>query len=673
MDIGVDVGGTFTDLIAIDSDGSVHLAKVPSTTADQSIGFMAGLAEIGVDLGGVRSLVHGSTVAINALLERKGAAIALVTTRGFRDVLELRRRDRPHAFGLRVQYQPLVPRERRFEIAARLDGDGGVLVDSTDQEIKDVTDLAVKSGAEALVVVLFNGHRNPTFEKQVADRFVAAGWPANRITAASDVSQEIREFERSSTVAISAYVQPAMSRYLENLGARLSDSGFDKTLLVSQSNGGAIDWRECARIPVNSIMSGPSAGAIACAHIAREAGFENAIACDIGGTSCDITLVIDGLPAMRREAELDFGLPIRRPMVDVTSIAAGGGSIAELDGGGILRVGPRSAGSRPGPACYGFGGQFATTTDAQLVLGRLAQSMALGTDGSFHLDPAKAGAVVEANVAKPLGLTLAQGATAIIRVTEQNIASAVRRLSTERGYDPRKFALVMFGGAGPTYICSLMRMLSMPAALIPPYPGATSAVGCLLCDLRLDFIQSFNDPLTGSAMAKVTQTWSEQEATARERITKANVVVDDILVSRSIYCCYEGQSHSLEITVATRELDANELRSQFEAVYLERFGRTLDKFRVLITGVQTICQGIRKRRELPRYSGKVGPVSEPRKVWAGQEWCTARIVHRASLASGQKIEGPAIIEQSDTTSWIEPGFIVEVLPSGTLLVRSPEQ
>lgn len=668
MDIGVDVGGTFTDLIAIGADGAVRLAKVPSTTADQSVGFMAGLKEAGADLPAVQSLVHGSTVAINALLERKGAPVALVTTRGFRDVLELRRRDRPNAFGLRVQYEPLIPRERRFEIAARLDAVGSVVCDSDDDEIAKVCQQALASGAQALIVVLFNGHRNPKFEKCISDRFIAAGWPAASITAAGDVSQEIREFERTSTVAISAYVQPAMALYLNNLASSLSGAGFEKTLLVSQSNGGAIDWRECARVPVNSIMSGPSAGAIACAHIAREAGFENAVACDIGGTSCDITMVIDGMPVMRRESELEFGLPIRRPMIDVLSIAAGGGSIAELDRGGILRVGPRSAGSRPGPACYGFGGTEATTTDAQLVLGRLAQSMKLGTNGKFQLDVDKATAVIDSNVAKPLGITSEQGAAAVVAMTEQNIASAIRRLSTERGHDPRQFVLVMFGGAGPTYLCSLMRQLSIPAALIPSYPGATSAVGCLLCDLRLDYIQSFNGPLDDASLSEAKMIWSEQDTSGRLRIAAANVTVDNVNVLFSLYCCYEGQSHSLEIPVPSLDVSSAALRLAFEAMYRTRFGRTLEKFRILITGVQAICEGARKRVSLPRYTGEVRPVSPPRQVWTESGWRTTKSVHRASLRPGQALEGPVVIEQADTTCWIEPGYRVDVLPSGTLQV-----
>lgn len=670
MDVGVDVGGTFTDVVAIDGHGGVRIAKVPSTPEDQSKGFIKGLKDADARLADVEALVHGSTVAINALLERKGSAVALITTHGFRDVLELRRRDRPNPYGLKVRFQPLIPRYRRFEIGIRIDEGGHILGDVTDDELKDLYRRLKSVNAEALVISLFNGYRNPAAERKIADRIVALGWHADRVTVASEINQEIREFERTTTAAISGYVQPVMSRYLTNLARGLSDGGFRNTLLIAQSNGGAIHWQECARVPVNSVMSGPSAGAIACATIATEAGFKNAVACDVGGTSCDITLIVNGLPAMRPESELEFGMPIRRPMIDVASIAAGGGSVAELDRGGILRVGPRSAGARPGPACYGLGGTDATVTDAQVVLGRLGAGMALGTSGDLRLNRELADAVIRERVADPLGLSVENAAAAIIRITELNVASATRRLSTERGHDPREFALVMFGGAGPAHVCSLMRQLTIPAALIPTYPGATSALGCLLCDLRLDYVHSVNVRLDSSIMLDLQNIWRDQFTRAHARLTESAVAIDKMDVIASLSCCYEGQAHTLDLVVTTQNAGAEVLTAAFETLYRQRFGRALEGFPIVVRGVRTIVRGIRAKRALPPYKGTPGPVRPDRRVWSESGWSQARIIHRATLVAGKELKGPLVIEQDDATIWVEPDYRMELLPNGTLVIRS---
>ena len=670
MDVGVDVGGTFTDVVAIDGRGGVRIAKVPSTPEDQSKGFIKGLKDADAHLADVAALVHGSTVAINALLERKGSSAALITTRGFRDVLELRRRDRPNAYGLKVRFEPLIPRHRRFEVGVRVDENGNVLGEISDDELKNLHRRLESVNAEALVISLFNGYRNPLAEREIADRIVALGWPEDRITVASEINQEIREFERTTTAAISAYVQPVMARYLTNLAQALSTDGFRSNLLIAQSNGGAIHWQECARVPVNSVMSGPSAGAIACASIATEAGFKNAVACDVGGTSCDITLIVNGLPAMRPESELEFGMPIRRPMIDVASIAAGGGSVAELDRGGILRVGPRSAGARPGPACYGLGGKDATVTDAQVVLGRLGADMALGTSGDLRLNRELAESVIRERVADPLGLSVEAAAAAIIRITELNIASATRRLSTERGHDPREFALVMFGGAGPAHVCSLMRQLTIPAALIPTYPGATSALGCLLCDLRLDYVHSVNARLDSVVMPEVQRIWRDQLARAQARLEESSVVTENTDVITSLACCYEGQAHTLELAVTNQNAGADALTAAFESQYRHRFGRALEDFPIVVRGVRMIVRGIRARRALPPYKGTAGPARPDRRVWSESGWSQAKVIHRATLTPGKPLNGPIVIEQDDATIWIEPEFRVELLPNGTLVIRS---
>ena len=671
MEIGVDIGGTFTDLIALEPDtGAIRMAKVPTTVDDQSRGFMAAIADAGIAVPALAAAVHGTTVAVNALIERKGCAAGLITSQGFRDVLELRRRDRPSPYGLKATFVPLIPRHRRMEILVCLDASGAVLSDVSEAELADVMTKLDQAGTEAIVISLFNGYQNAAKEQEVADRLIALGWPADRLTVATAVSQEAREFERSSTAAINTYVQPVMANYLTRLADGLTGAGFGHDLLVAQSNGGAVHWSESARLPVNSVLSGPAAGVIAAARIANDAGFPKALSCDIGGTSCDISLIDDGVPSMRSQSELEFGLPIWRPMVDVRSIGAGGGSIAWIDRGGILRVGPQSAGAQPGPACYGQGGNQATVTDAHLVLGRFAQGMALGTHGGLGLDQALAAAAIEGQVAKPLGLPLEDAAEAIISVAEQRIAAAMRRISTERGHDPRDFVLVLFGGAGAAHACSLMRELSLAACLIPPYPGATSALGCLLCDLRQDFVQTVNLPLDDQSMASAQEIWQRQRSDGYERVTTAGAELAGMEEQFSLSCCYQGQAHSIEVPIAAFDVAADALEAAFTEQYRRRYSTTLSDFPIIVTAVRTTVRGVRPIRQLPPTARAEGPTRGSRAVRCAGVWHETAVTTRQSMSPGAEFTGPTIVEQADTTIWIEPGFTARALENGSLLVRA---
>ena len=678
MEIGVDVGGTFTDLAAVDPEaGTIQVAKVPTTPSNQADGFMAAVAHAGIDIAQLGCVVHGTTVAVNALIERKGCAAGLITTKGFRDVLELRRRDRPSAYGLRATFTPLIPRHRRLEVATRLDTHGAVLARASDQELAAVVAELERAGTEALVVSLFNGYQNAGEEEELGRRLIALGWPEDRLTLATAISQEAREFERTTTAAINAYVQPGMSAYLERLASVFGEHGFEHALLVAQSNGGAVHWSECARFPVNSILSGPAAGVIAAASIAREAGFSKALSCDIGGTSCDISLIDGGLATLRAQSELEFGLPIWRPMVDVRSIGAGGGSVAWIDRGGFLRVGPRSAGAEPGPACYGKGGDAPTLTDAHMVLGRLSEGMTLGTasgsapgtNGRPGLRREPAQHAIEGHIASALDLPLEEAAQAIVSVTEQGIIAALRRISTERGHDPREFVLVLFGGAGALHACSLMRELSVAATLIPPFPGATSALGCLLCDLRQDFVQTVSLPLADESLALVRTIWERQRSIGQDRVAAAGTDLQGVEELFFISGCYQGQAHSVEVPVASTEVRAAALEAAFTGQYEQRFSTTLSGFPILITGVRTTVRGIRTLRSVTGASTSAAQRQESRPVRFGGSWHEAAVLSRGEISPGTYRAGPCVIEQSDTTIWIEPGFSARALDNGSLLIQ----
>ena len=671
MEIGVDIGGTFTDLVALEPlSGAITMAKVPTTVEDQSGGFIAAVGDAKIALSEIAAAVHGTTVAVNALIERKGCAAGLITSQGFRDVLELRRRDRPSAYGLKATFTPLIPRHRRVEVPVCVDATGRVLAEASQDDLAKALAELRQAGTEAIVISLFNGYQNAAKEQELAERLVALGWPADRLTVATAVSQEAREFERSSTAAINTYVQPVMAKYLTHLADGLAAKGFARDLLVAQSNGGAVHWSESARLPVNSVLSGPAAGVIAAARIASEAGFTKALSCDIGGTSCDVSLIDGSMPSMRAQSELEFGLPIWRPMVDVRSIGAGGGSIAWIDRGGILRVGPRSAGATPGPACYGKGGEDATVTDAHLVLGRFAEGMTLGTGGGLGLDRAKAAAAVERRVATPLGLSREAAAEAIISVAEQHVASAMRRISTERGHDPRDFILVLFGGAGAAHACSLIRELSLAACLIPPYPGATSALGCLLCDLRQDFVQTVNLRLDERSMIAAREVWQRQRAEGHRRVTTAGAELDRLEEQFSLSCCYQGQAHSIEVPVGDFSLGQAALESEFTRQYRRRYSTTLSEYPIIVTAVRTTVRGVRPTRRLARPAHVAAPPHGKRAVLQAGTWHQAAVTRRQALAPGVVLSGPLIVEQPDTTIWVEPGFAARMLENGALLIEA---
>ena len=444
--IGVDVGGTFTDVFFLDeANGQCGVAKVPSTKLDQSEGFLAGIWSGDTDLTKVATVAYGTTVGTNALLERKGAKTGIITNSGFRDTLEMRRRDRPRTWGLWGQFDPVVPRDRRLEVQERTLADGTIHTEIDIDEVKAQAHVLRDMGAQSVAVVFINAYANPANE-MAALAAVREVWPNDHVVASHEILPEIREFERTSTTTLNAYLQPTVGSYLHRLDTALRNDGFGGEVLIVQSNGGVMSLETAGKRPIRTALSGPAAGVIASTHIAKSAGFPNVITCDMGGTSFDVSLVARGQSTLAAQSAVDFGLVIRTPMIEMTTIGAGGGSIAWVDRGGLLQIGPESAGSDPGPVCYGQGNEQPTVTDANLLLGRINAERPIG--GKLdRLDVETAKAAIAKHVGEPLDLDPIAAAEAIIRVANSRMAGAIRLVSIERGHNPGSFAAMPFGGA----------------------------------------------------------------------------------------------------------------------------------------------------------------------------------------------------------------------------------
>ncbi|MDF8360238.1 hydantoinase/oxoprolinase family protein, partial [Achromobacter anxifer] len=589
--VGIDVGGTFTDLILVDDEsGAVRISKVPSTLENQAFGVLEALRRTDVPLEKVDSIVHGTTTTTNAVLERKLAKVGLITTDGFRDVLELGRRTRPHAYGLTGSFVPIIPRELRREVAERMDAQGNVLTPLDEEAfVARVRELA-QSGAEALVVHFLHSYANPAHELRALE-LARQHWPNDYITAGHAIISEFREFERGTAAAVNASVQPILDRYIDRLQSSLTAAGFRNDLLVMQGNGGTVSARTISRAAINTVMSGPASGVMAAAYSGRMSGYPNLITYDMGGTSSDVALIENSVPKVSSELELEYGMPLHVPMVDVHTVGAGGGSIARVQAGGLLRVGPDSAGARPGPICYGRGGELPTLTDANLVLGRLDPDRLLAVDRAVTVD--EVAARIEESIGRPLGLDAVQAAAAILQIGNNNMAGAVRLVSLARGYDPRDFALFAFGGAGPLHAVALARELAIPTVLIPVRPGLTNALGCLVADVRHDFVKSFNRPLKDLTDADLQACLRDQIALGHAAIERDGIAVSGIEIFHHAQMQFQGQSHLLTVAVEAGAATVTQLQEAFARAYWQRFQVELSELRPVLVTLDTSLVGKR--------------------------------------------------------------------------------
>ena len=668
--VGVDVGGTFTDLILVDPAAhEFRVAKVPSTTDNQARGVVEGLRSADVPLAAVAAFVHGTTVGTNAVLERKGVTCGLITTEGFRDVLELGRRTRPYGYGMIGSFEAIIPRDLRLEVPERLDASGRVLTALDETAVAAAAEELRRRGAEAVVIHFMHSYANPAHELRAAD-IVRGVWPNPYVTVGHEILREVREFERGSTAAVNAYIQPIMSRYLSRLAGELERNGLSHELLVMQGNAGTMTARAAASQAVQTVMSGPAAGALAAAEIGRAAGFENVIGCDMGGTSFDVTVVRGGQPAISAEKDIAYGVPVRVPMIDIHTIGAGGGSIARINKAGILQVGPESAGSTPGPICYGRGGAEPTVTDANLLLGRLDPAAIAGVTAAVPIEQVRA-ALLE-KIGAPLGMDAVEAASAVLRVATNHLASAIRLVSIERGQDPRDFALFAFGGAGPLHATALASELGVPRVLVPRFPGATSALGCILADIRHDFVRTVSQPLLEVDGAAMDAILAEQAEEGRRRIEAEGVPVTGTAAIHEADMLFSGQSHVFRVPVGSPGFDPRRALAIFADRYKERFDIELGEMRAILVSLRTTVLGIRPKVSMklfaPTASGKAPQPRTSRDVYFDGRWYPTPIYRRESLPPGAALAGPAIVEQMDATTVVDPGARLEVDAFGNLVI-----
>jgi N-methylhydantoinase A len=673
ISVGIDVGGTFTDLILMDDvTGSVRLSKVLTTLDNQAFGVLQALADTEVSLAEVDSIVHGTTTTTNAILERKLARVGMITTRGFRDTLELGRRTRPTAYGLKGSFKSLIPRELRLEVDERLDGKGQVLTPLDETQFLAAVTALRASGVEALLIHFLHSYANPVHELRALE-LAKAVWPNNYITVGHQVIAEYREFERGTAGAVNAAVQPILDRYIYRLQSELTKEGFGHDLLVMQGNGGTVGARSVARMAVNTVMSGPASGVMAAAHIGRIANILNLITYDMGGTSSDVALIEKGLPKVSSELELEYGMPIHVPMVDVHTVGAGGGSIASVNTAGILQVGPRSAGARPGPICYSRGGTEPTITDANLLLGRLDSTKLLSVSNPVTVDYVSE--LVLQKIGKPLGLSAKEAAAAILRVANHNMVGAIRLVSLARGHDPRDFALFAFGGAGPLHATALARELGIPSVLIPARPGLTNALGCLVADVRHDFVKPVNRLLKQLTDAEIANALEQQIADGLKIIEKDGIVVTDIEILHTAEMQFQGQSHLLSVELLRQNATVEALQQAFAKAYWNRFEVELAELLPVLSSLNTSLVGKRRVPPLSQLSQSrpaatlAGAEVNRRSVWFdGAGWLDTAVYARDRLPDVE-IPGPAIIEQLDSTIVLEPSNVARHDAFGNLLIK----
>ena len=680
--VGVDVGGTFTDVFFLnETDGSCNVAKVPSTRNDQSVSIRDGISQRRDNLSEVSLIIHGTTVGTNALLERKGAKTGIITTKGFRDVIEMRRRDRPETWGLWGMFEPVVPRDLRVEVDERVLADGTLHTEVDLADVKFAATTLLEHGAQSVCIFFMNSYANDANEK-AAISIVKEIWPNEHITASSEILPEIREFERCSTATLNAYLQPNIGDYLERLKGGLRDDGFTGEILIVQSNGGVMSVDTARHFPVRTALSGPAAGVIAGAHIGASAGFPNLITCDMGGTSFDVSLVADGESALAAQTAVDFGMVVRTPMIEITTIGAGGGSIAWVDRGGLLQIGPESAGSYPGPVCYGLGNDRPTVTDANVVMGRINAEKPIG--GKLdRLDVEAAKAAIQAHVADPLSIDVMEAAEAIIRVANAKMSGAIRLVSVERGHNPEKFVAMPFGGGGALHTGALIKEVGLSKALVPRFPGVTSALGCVIADMRFDRVHTLNNMLDDLDLDILTREMVETAEDGEQRLEEAGVTFEGIEHLFELDMLYVGQTHTVAVRLPLNfinikaGIDRDIIQSSFEDAYRNAFGRLLEGIGVRVLNLRVAVIGRRPKFDLsmlgPSGDGSLEDAkTATRRVWIDGKWWEADVYARLDVPENAVVLGPALLEQPDTTIFIDPDLEGLVDRFGNLVISRKE-
>ncbi len=661
MLVGVDTGGTFTDFVLI-QDGVIRIYKEVSTPDDPSRAILNGLATLGV-VESQMTMIHGSTVATNAVLERKGSRVALITTAGFADILEIGRQTRPRIYGFAMRREPpLVPAKLRLEVRERLDERGYALLPLDHASMAEALAALAREQVESVAICLLFSFVNPEHERIIAEQARAMGL---YVSASADVLPEFREYERASTVVLNAYVGPIIDRYLGRLEAGLPPGA---PLRIMQSKGGSISAASARREAARTLLSGPAAGVVGAAFVAKASGFEQIISFDMGGTSTDVAHV-SGTITETSEGSIG-GYPMRLPMIDIHTVGAGGGSIAWFDTGGALRVGPASAGANPGPAAYGRGGTEPTVADANIVLGRLIPEHVLG--GALPIDPDAASAAVS-KIARRLTLSPEEAALGMLRIVTAHMESAIRVISVQRGYDPRECTLVAFGGAGPLHACELAASLRIPRVLIPPAAGVLSAFGMLAADVIKDYVRTIMLPLTDSDDVIAAELAKLAEHGRRDLIGEG-CAGERVSIERALDLRYVGQSYELSVPFD----DGSDMASAFHRAHAQRFGYSDEREPVQVVNVRVKARGRVDPPRLPRQADEEVDASaaEPRThqvAFSGADgkliWRKTPVYLRERLASGAVLTGPAIVAQYDTTTVLPPGWSATVDSAGAIVAQ----
>jgi len=677
--LAIDIGGTFTDLVALDEKtGEIILGKTLTTPRNFADGVTEVVRSSGVAPAGVTQFVHGTTVVINALTERRGAKVALITTRGFRDVLEIQRANRTDMYNLFYEKpKPFVPRRWRYEVAERVDHLGTVFVPLNEEDVEAIAATCEDEGIEAIAVCYLHAYANPAHELRTRE-ILRSTYPAASVTLSHEITQEWREYERTNTAVMNAYVKPTTTRYLSAVDRELSAMGLACPTYSMQSNGGTTTFAHARRVPIHLVESGPVGGVIGAAAMAGAIGEPNLISFDMGGTTAKASLIDRGRIVVNTEYHLEktatwAGYPLRIPVVDIVEVGAGGGSIAWIDAGGALHVGPRSSGAEPGPACYDLGGAEATVTDANLVTGRLSAEYFLG--GRMRLVVGKAEAAIAA-IAERFGLSTTAAALGILRLANANMQAALERVSIERGYDPRDFALVASGGAGPLHGAALARELRMRKMIVPRAPGQFSAWGMLMTDLRHDFIRTHILPCDGARLGAIRDGFGRLESEAAAQYAAEGVPEARVSIDRSLDLRYRGQEHTVRTPVEADELASGRLdalSARFHGLHEQAYSFCQDDPIEIVNFHVTAWGRVEKPPLAPIRERKTSAAGASKKgtrrvVFEGEGTTESGVYERALLPVGETIGGPAVIEEPACTTVVYPGQRATVDRYGNLVV-----
>lgn len=676
MRVATDIGGTFTDLVAVEPSGNVIFSKSHTTPPNFEQGVMDVMEKSGVSIAEIEDFIHGTTTIINALTERKGAKTALITTKGFRDVLEIARCNRPDLFNMVfAKPRPFIPRYLRREVTERVGFDGTVLTPLCKEEIKACVEYFKSEGVEAIAVCYINAYANEAHELETVAE-VKRLWPGIFVTASVEVTKEWREYERTSTVALNSYVMPAASSYINNLDGRLKDMGCKSKNYIMQSNGGTTTFEQAKQTPINMVESGPVAGVYGSAILGKVVGEENVIAFDVGGTTAKCSLIEHGEVKVTTEYRIErtesfAGYPIMAPVVDIVEIGNGGGSIAWMDDGGSLKVGPQSAGAIPGPIAYGKGGEEPTTTDACLVTGRLSPSN-FDTD----VDMEKIRGLMEEKIGKPLGMGAEDAAMSILRVAESNMFNALKLISVRRGYDPRDFAMVAFGGGGPMHGAYLAKELNVRKVIIPVAASVFSAWGMLMTDIRHDYIQTKIRRMNEVLLDELNTMWDGLIEEAKAQFAKEGIAKEQMIFHFIADMRYMGQEHTVKVPVPavpwTEEVKA-EIIGRFHDTHEHFYTFRLPETPTEIVNIHLIAYGGLTKPELAEIQPQEGSIEsakkESRQVYFAEEgWLETPIYERTMLGGGAVLKGPAIVEEETASAVVCPGQLLTVDTYGNLII-----